>query len=249
MVTQTCDWSAFTHTDMLAHLPVVDEDQLRASLDKLAVAVERRETPMMIKWVRCRAIDVGSFDRGQRAWSGLSGLPGFLGQCGGWSRREPGVAHVFAWWRSRRRHQEFMAGAHDALAAGQAGTYDSIEVRRWDHRLDVGAGLPVGFPAGSVVRLAHCQVKPGRQDHFVRAQADVWNPGMRAAPGMRGGAFARRGETEFLVLSLWTSAADHERYRVERFPELRDRSRLSGDLDAITGDLIDLEPGWTVAAR
>ncbi|HEY3709622.1 MAG TPA: SRPBCC family protein [Amycolatopsis sp.] len=35
-VTQTHDWSAFTHTEMLSHLPVLSEDQLRASLDKLA---------------------------------------------------------------------------------------------------------------------------------------------------------------------------------------------------------------------
>jgi uncharacterized protein YndB with AHSA1/START domain len=36
LVSQTYDWSAFTHLDMLDHLPVVDETQLRASLDKLA---------------------------------------------------------------------------------------------------------------------------------------------------------------------------------------------------------------------
>lgn len=203
---------------------------------------------MMIKWVRCHAVDVDAFDRGQRAWSGLSGLPGFLGQCGGWSRREPGVAHVFAWWRSPRHHQEFMAGAHDDLAAGQAGTYDTIEVRRWQRHLDIGAGWPAGFPAGSVARLAHCRVRAGRQDHFVRAQADVWNPGMLAAPGMRGGVFARRGRTEFLVLSLWTSAADHDRYRADRFRELSTGSRVADDLAGITGDLVDLVPGWTVAA-
>jgi hypothetical protein len=38
-VTQTYDWSAFTHVDMLAHLPVVDADQLRASVDRLAALV------------------------------------------------------------------------------------------------------------------------------------------------------------------------------------------------------------------
>ena len=38
-VSQTYDWSAFTHLDMLAHMPVVDRDQLRASLDRLAAAV------------------------------------------------------------------------------------------------------------------------------------------------------------------------------------------------------------------
>jgi len=36
LVSQTYDWSAFTHLDMLEHLPVVDETQLGASLDKLA---------------------------------------------------------------------------------------------------------------------------------------------------------------------------------------------------------------------
>lgn len=35
-VSQTYDWSAFTHTDMLSHLPVLDREQLHAALDKLA---------------------------------------------------------------------------------------------------------------------------------------------------------------------------------------------------------------------
>lgn len=38
-VTQVHDWSAFTHTDMLEHLPVVSRDQLLASLDMLETAV------------------------------------------------------------------------------------------------------------------------------------------------------------------------------------------------------------------
>lgn len=38
-VSQTYDWSAFTHLEMLAHLPVVNRDQLLASVDLLAEAV------------------------------------------------------------------------------------------------------------------------------------------------------------------------------------------------------------------
>jgi heme-degrading monooxygenase HmoA len=165
---------------------------------------------MMIKWIRCRAVDVDAFD-------------------------------------SRRDHQEFMTGAHNRLAAGQAGTYDRIDVRLLAHHLDIGSGFAVDLPVGSVVRLAHCQVKAGRQEHFVRAQAEVWNPGMLAAPGMLGGVFARRGETEFLVLSLWRSVADHERYRTDRFPALRHRSGAADDLDDIAGGLIELDPAWTVS--
>ena len=40
LVSHTYDWSAFTHLDMLEYPPVVDERQLRASLDKLAEAIE-----------------------------------------------------------------------------------------------------------------------------------------------------------------------------------------------------------------
>jgi uncharacterized protein YndB with AHSA1/START domain len=39
LVSQIYDWSAFAHREMLSHLPVVDRDQLRASLDRLADAV------------------------------------------------------------------------------------------------------------------------------------------------------------------------------------------------------------------
>jgi heme-degrading monooxygenase HmoA len=153
------------------------------------------------------------------------------------------VAQIFAFWRSQLDYEDFQAGAHDRIAESQAGTYDGIEVRLFERHLDIGAGLPAD---GSVARLAHCHVKAGRQEHFVLAQADVWNPGMVAAPGMRGGVFGRRGDDEFLVLSLWNSAADHEGYRTDRFPELRRRSDAAGDLDGIAGDLVQLDPSWTV---
>ena len=59
-------------------------------------------------------------------------------------------------------------------------------------------------------------------------------------------AFAERGETEFLVLTRWRTVADHDRYLDVDFMDLRTRSHAAADLDAITGDLIDLEPSWTV---
>jgi hypothetical protein len=118
----------------------------------------------------------------------------------------------------------------------------------FDHRLDIGERFPADFAGASLVRLAHCHVRANRQAHFMRAQAEVWNPGMAEAPGMRSGVFAQRGESDFLVLSLWQSAVDHERYLNERFPGLRQRSGAADDLDNITGDLVDLEPAWTVSA-
>jgi hypothetical protein len=184
----------------------------------------------------CRVADRAAFDRGQRAWAGLRGVPGFLGQGGGWGRREPGLAHVFGCWADRRSYEEFMAAEHDRMAPAQAGTYNEITVDVFERRCDVGGPFPAGFADASVVRLAHCRVHP----------AEVWNRAMIGAPGMLCGVLAKRDESEFLVLTLWRSAAGHERLLGERFLALRQRSGAAHDLDRFTADVIKLEPAWTV---
>ncbi|GAA0900258.1 DUF4937 domain-containing protein [Virgisporangium aurantiacum] len=197
----------------------------------------------LIKWVTCAVTDRDGFDRGQRGWADLRGRPGFGGQWGGWSG---GAAHVVGCWADEVTYRAFMDGVHDRIAAGQAGTYESASVRVFSHRLTIGAGLLPDADA-AVLRLAHCHVRPDRRDHFVRAQAEVWNPGMSAAPGMVGGAFAERGDAEFLVLTHWRTAIDHARYVADRFPALRERAAAADDLAAVTGALVDLVPAWTVS--
>jgi hypothetical protein len=201
---------------------------------------------VLIKWIRCGVTDRAAFGSGQRTWAGLRGQPGFLGQGGGWSRREPGVAHVFGCWADQPSYERFMAETHDGIASAQAGTYDAIEVRLFEHLMEIGERFPADFADVSLARLAYCHVRANRQAHFMGAQAEVWNPGMTRSPGMRGGMFAQRGEAEFLVLSLWRSGTDHERYLGEYFPNLRERSGAADDLDSITGDLVDLESAWAV---
>jgi hypothetical protein len=202
----------------------------------------------LVKWVRCRVIDSERFDAGQRAWSDLGGQPGFLGQAGGWSSRESDVAHVFGCWADRPTYDTFMADDHDRIAGRQVGSYTEIDVRLFEHRLDVGPPLALGIAAGTALRLAHCHVHDDRVAHFTAAQAKVWNPGMGTATGMLGGSFGQRDETEFLVLSAWRTFADHERYVADRFPDLRRRAEAGRDLVSIRGDLISLQPAWTVAA-
>lgn len=201
---------------------------------------------MLVKWITAKAPDRVAFSRGQQVWAELRGLPGFLGQCGGWSGSTAGVAQIFAFWRDPAPYRAFMDRAHDRLAARQAGTYHDIRVRLFDHRLDIGPGFPVGLAAVSFLRLAHCQVRQGRRAHFTEAQATVWNPGMTAAPGMRGGVFAQHGEKEFLVLSAWRTPDDHQRYLGERFDRLRKASGLVTDVLAVSGDVVEPEPNWTV---
>jgi hypothetical protein len=66
---------------------------------------------------------------------------------------------------------------------------------------------------------------------------------------MRRGVFARDGATTFLVLSMWRSPADHERYVGERFPSLRRRATAADDLDSVVGDQINIQQMWSVPAR
>ncbi|MER8235271.1 YdbC family protein [Streptomyces sp. NPDC101490] len=201
---------------------------------------------MLVKWIRCTVMDRRGFERGQRKWAGLLGEPGFRGQGGGWSRARPDVAHVFAFWESRAFYDSFMARSHDRLAATQAGTFKNAQVKLFDHRFDVKTGFEPKFSDADVARVAHCRVHEERAEHFALMQEKVWNPAMAGSPGMLRGLFGEAPGSEFMVLSLWQSAAEHGKYRVERIERLGLRAHTAADVAALDGDVVRLEGAWTV---
>jgi hypothetical protein len=204
---------------------------------------------VLMKWVRCQVTDPEGFSRGQRDWARLGRVPGFLGQGGGWSRRTPGVAHVFGRWADRSSYDAFMAGTHDHLASAQLGTYDAIAVSLVERRLEIGAGFSAGFATSSLVRFERCQVPVSRQPRFLRAPGaagDAPEPGVDRAYL---GVFAQPGETDLLIVSLWRTAAGPTRTLGERFSCQRPGSGSQDDAEGVTSDLIDLEPDWTVSAH
>lgn len=201
---------------------------------------------VLVKWIRCTVVDRRGFERGQRKWAGLLGEPGFRGQGGGWSRTRPGVAHLVAFWESRAFYDSFMARSHDRLAAAQNGTFKNSQIRLFEHELDVKVGFRPVFADADVLRLAYCQVRAGRVDHYKLMQEKVWNPAMAGSPGMLRGLLGRAPGEEFLVLSLWESAAERGKYRPERVERLALRAQMAADIAGVTGDVVDLEPSWTV---
>ncbi|MCD9145574.1 YdbC family protein [Streptomyces albireticuli] len=201
---------------------------------------------MLVKWIRCTVTDRRGFERGQRKWAGLLGEPGFRGQGGGWSRSRPHVAHLFGFWESRAFYDSFMARSHDRLAAAQSGTYRDIQVRLFEHRFDVKVGFRPQFSDADVVRVAHCRVREDRVEHFTLMQEKVWNPAMAGSPGMLRGLFGQAPGPEFLVLSMWNSEAEHGKYRTERVERLALRAQTETDVAAIGGDIVSIEPSWTV---
>ncbi|TDC27840.1 DUF4937 domain-containing protein [Streptomyces sp. 8K308] len=202
---------------------------------------------MLVRWMRCTVVDKVGFERGQRKWAGLLGEPGFRAQGGGWSRGRQGVVHLFGFWESRAFYDSFMARSHDRLAASQAGTYQDMRVRLFEYRFDVKTGFEPMFGDADLLRVAHCRVHQERAEHFALMQEKVWNPAMAGSPGMLRGVFAEaEPESEFLVLSMWNSAAERAKYRTERVERLALRAQIGADVAAIAGDVIDMEPAWTV---
>ncbi|MFD9423353.1 MULTISPECIES: YdbC family protein [unclassified Streptomyces] len=201
---------------------------------------------MLVKWIRCTVVDRHGFERGQRKWAGLLGEPGFRGQSGGWSRGRPEVAHVFAFWENRVFYDSFMARGHDRLAAAQSGMYRDMQVKLFEHRFDVKTGFEPHFADADVVRVAHSQVHEDRVEHFALMQEKVWNPAMAGSPGMLRGVFGQAPGHEFLVLSMWQSSAERGKYRAESAERLSVRAQTETDVAALTGDVVELEPSWTV---
>ncbi len=156
------------------------------------------------------------------------------------------MAHVFAFWESRAFYDSFMARSHDRLASAQVGTYKNLQAKLFDHRFDVKTGFEPRFTDADVVRVAHCRVHAARVENFALMQEKVWNPAMAGSPGMVRGLFGEAPGHEFLVLSMWQSAAEHGKYRVERVERLALRAQTEADVAALAGDVVQLEPSWTV---
>lgn len=156
------------------------------------------------------------------------------------------MAHVFAFWENRVFYDSFMARGHDRLAAAQSGMYRDMQVKLFEYRFDVKTGFEPHFTDADVVRVAHSRVHEGRAEHFSLMQRQVWNPAMAGSPGMLRGMFGEAPGDEFLVLSMWQSSAERGKYRPQGVERLSDRAQTETDVAELTGDVVELQPLWTV---
>ncbi len=156
------------------------------------------------------------------------------------------MAHVFAFWENRVFYDSFMARGHDRLAGAQSATCGSVQTKLFEHRFDVKTGFEPRFTDADVVRVAHSKVHEERVEHFALMQERVWNPAMAGSPGMLRGVFAEAPGHEFLVLSMWQSSAERGKYRAGSIERLTQRTGIEDDVAAVAGDVVQLEPSWTV---
>ncbi|MFI5987075.1 DUF4937 domain-containing protein [Streptomyces sp. NPDC051555] len=204
------------------------------------------------KWIEC-GVSAGArefFSAGQGAWSVISDQPGLVGQVAGWDAAT-GRAHVLGLWRDAEAYGRFMDDRHDEVFAGsgQGDGYTSIETAGGATVLEMAgdaADLARALDGATLLRAADCRVLPGREEHFMAVQREVWAPGMAAAGGMLAGVVTRLAEQRYLVTTLWSGPEAHERYAAAHLPALLARAGLDEDLRSTTGHLIPLEPHWRV---
>jgi quinol monooxygenase YgiN len=217
--------------------------------------VRRTAPTWLVKWMTCEVprSQTRPFSRAQERWAPLADVPGLVCQIGGWDEASPGTACVLAIWRDAEAYDRFMRDRHDALfeATGQAGTYSALQVATGRAMFEMpGAERDAvrALARARVLRVADCEVRPGRVEHFRDVQERVWAPGMASADGMLGGVVSDLGAGRHLVTTGWRDEASHGRYATDAVPALRELAGAADDLLTIRGHRVGLTAGWTVRA-
>lgn len=208
---------------------------------------------MLCKWISAAVPPTsrGKFAAAQRRWSMIRDQPGLIGQLGGWHTTETAAtARILSLWTDQDRYRYFMQHRHDAITGHnrQSGTYTSIEAIVGEVLFTMPGDTPDAATAladAAVLRVADCQVVPGRDEHFSDVQRNVWASGMAAAGGMLIGYFAQPDRHRYLVATLWSDPGSHRRYSAD-VPFLRAQANLAEDVHKMASHVLLLEPSWRV---
>ncbi|MDZ5608979.1 DUF4937 domain-containing protein [Bacillus pseudomycoides] len=205
---------------------------------------------MLLKTIFCQVEKEkkGLFSEAQEQWRDLQNLEGFHGQFGGWNEDE---ACVFTVWENRDKYQKFMNEMHDPIFhnSNQKDTYLSCEVELFQTLFDMKAtSFTDVLTKNLFVRAAVCDVKRGREQHFLHIQETIWNKGMEKLEGMLGGVVGRslKNSNRYVVLSFWENEISHQSYVKEIFPGLYELANVTEDVENINGKQVACIKEWSV---
>jgi Domain of unknown function (DUF4937 len=211
---------------------------------------------MLLKWIVCQVHSEmrSAFSRTQDQWRSIENADGFVGQFGGWDTKNGRTdVCILGLWSSPSAYESCMRHLHDQVTAEnqQERTYHQIALELFESHLPVlgqCGDLASAYAKGHFLRVADCQVKEGRVDHFIEVQKSIWVPGMRQSAGMLGGSFNRssRASNRFLVITVGDSESWHDHYAREKLPDMRRKSPVADDTAAIMGRFVRLEDSWLI---
>ncbi|GGQ67273.1 DUF4937 domain-containing protein [Kitasatospora griseola] len=139
------------------------------------------------KWIGCEVPVAarGRFSAAQEDWSTISDQLGLVGQLGGWDPAT-GRAQLLGLWTDEAAYRRFMRERHDTVTVGnqQRAGCTAIDIATGGTVLAMAgdvADLPHALEHAALLRVADCRTLPGREEHFLEVQREVWAPGMAAA--------------------------------------------------------------------
>lgn len=210
---------------------------------------------MYIKWIVCQVKPQTkeAFSVAQQKWNELQESKGLIGQVGGWNKKKQHEACIISFWEDKAAVDRFMANDHDRifLKTRQAEYYEEISVVYYEAKMMMrgNEGNMLGaLNRGQFLRIADCEVKPGKIEDFERMQKQVWIPGMQSAKGMLGGRFsqAELETSRYLVATFWEDEKDHREYVNAVLPDLRRKANAETTISQLEGKGLVLEESWKV---
>jgi len=205
---------------------------------------------MLLKTIYCKVEEEKKelFSKAQEKWRDIQHLDGFHGQFGGWHENE---ACVFTLWEDRNAYQSFMNGAHDTiyLNSNQEDTFLSCEIELFQTLYDItDTHLKDVVTEGSFVRVAICDVKGEKENHFLHKQETIWNKGMKNIKGMLGGIVGKslQNENRYIVLTYWQDGMAHQNYVEEILTELYKLANIHEDIEDMRGKQVVCKEEWFV---
>jgi hypothetical protein len=212
---------------------------------------------MIIKWIECKVPTnkKDEFSFAQEEWKALKGVNGFIGQIGGWDLKNNSNACVLGAWENWGAYRHFMDNLHDQLfhKNKQNQSYESISVTLFESLFDIPGvykQLRDSLTKGRLLRVADITVFDNREQHFIKVQKEIWNPGMNKASGMYSGAFNKVSGAfnRYLVTTIWVDEISHKKYVESILPVLRLQAEVEKDIISIQGRFVLLDDKWTVTS-
>ena len=187
------------------------------------------------------------FSNAQGKWRDIRHLDGFHGQFGGWYEDE---ACVFTLWEDRSTYQSFMNGAHDTiyLNSNQEDTFLSCEIELFQTLYDItDTHLKDVVTEGSFVRVAICDVKVEKENHFYRSKKQFGIKEWKSKRNVRWSSWeVFKNENRYIVLTYWKDEKTHQHYVEEIFPGLYKLANIHEEIEEIKGKQAVCKEEWLV---
>jgi len=210
---------------------------------------------MYIKWIVCDVIERQreNFSIAQNEWYKTKKAGGFIAQAGGWDSKNKNKACIISFWKNKESLDFFMKNTHDIIfnKNEQVNTYSAITVSYFKSKLVMYGKtglLTDAIKLAKFLRIADCEIKSKKIEHFEKVQKTIWFTGMKKSKGMLNGVFSQKSDNKcrYLVSSFWDGINNHKNYVKNKLPKYKVEADIKNDIIKMTGKQVLLVDSWKI---